>query len=124
MTEKHQTAAAPTETPTDTPAETPAKVPAPAAGDPARIDYPLPSGKIASSLAKPKGKHMRMAGRVGQMHPDDQTWQNYCLVAETTLVDGQPITAHDLDDMDLGDVTAMVAGLMAISQGKSPASAA
>lgn len=89
-----------------------------------RVDFKLPSGKTASMLKHPKGKDMRLAGRMGAAHPNDQTWQNYCLVAQTTEIDGKEILPDDVDEMSLGDVNKLVGALMEISQGKFPASAA
>jgi hypothetical protein len=89
---------------------------------PERHTFSLPSGKTAAILKQPKGWHMRMAGRAGQAHPNDGVWQNYCLVAETTLINGQAVTAEDVDQMPLGDVNELVGKLQEISQGKFPAS--
>lgn len=87
-----------------------------------RVDFKLSSGKTASMLKYPKGKDMRLAGRMASVHPTDQTWLNFCLVAQTTLIDGKEILPDHLDDMDLGDTNDLISKLQDITQGKFPAS--
>lgn len=71
---------------------------------------PLPSGKTAV-MARPKGRHLRNAGKVAPDAAADQIGFSYALIAAVTQVDGAPIVAEDLDDMDLGDVNALLAAV-------------
>ncbi|MEQ8585250.1 MAG: hypothetical protein RLO01_12170 [Thalassobaculaceae bacterium] len=101
---------------------TASKIDKPAGDGRERVDFKLPSGKTASMLKHPKGKDMRLAGRMATAHPTDQTWLNFCLVAQTTLIDGAEILPDNLDDFSLADTNELIGKLQDVTQGKFPAS--
>ena len=68
--------------------------------DPNYRDIPLPSGRIASTLIRPTGRHQRDAARVVGK---DTSMMTFALVAVTSKLDGQPVTAEELLELDLHD---------------------
>lgn len=64
----------------------------------------LPSGKTAV-IAPFKGKHVREAQKVAG---DDTSLIVFAMIALTTTIDGQPVVAEDLDEMDGMDVMALM----------------
>lgn len=67
------------------------------------------SGKRAQVLRKLKGKDLRLAGRASE--PGDQIGLAYHLLAQVVQINGSPITGEDLDELDLADVNAIIAGV-------------
>lgn len=85
---------------------------APGAASPApRKTITLPSGRVASILVKYKGRHViqasRMAGGVS-----DQMKFVFAIIAVKTLIDGQPITVEDIEEMDGDDVMKLMGEAM------------
>lgn len=60
----------------------------------------LPSGKVAT-IMEFKGKHIRKAAQIAE---GDSGLLIFALIAQCTLIDGQPIVAEQLDEMDGRDV--------------------
>lgn len=73
---------------------------APTEHDPLRRTIMLPSGRVAATLTHPTGRHQRDASRIAGK---DMSMMTFALVAATTTIDGQPVTAEELLDLDLHD---------------------
>lgn len=71
----------------------------------------LPSGRRATMLRQPKGRHQRDAVRsIG--NDKDQVSVIYALVAQTTTIDGRAVTYEDVLEMPLQDAGDLQVKLM------------
>jgi hypothetical protein len=74
-------------------------------------DFKLPTtGRTASTLRRPLGRHHRDAVRIAG---SDASMIPFALVAVTTKVDGQPVTAEQLLDFDMTDWQTMMVEVLA-----------
>lgn len=64
----------------------------------------LPSGRQAE-FQPMKGKHIRQAQKVSG---NDQDQFIFALIAQLVTIDGEPIVAEDIDEMDGKDVLALM----------------
>jgi len=63
-------------------------------------DITLPSGRVATTLVTPRGRHQRDASRIAGK---DSSMMTFALVAATTRINGAAVTAEDLLELPLPD---------------------
>lgn len=80
---------------------------APAKSD--RTSVTLSDGRVAK-IRKGKGRDMRLAAR-GVNPGTDPIGYAMALAAQLTEIDGSQIVAEDLDDMEMGDVSAIMGAM-------------
>lgn len=79
--------------------------PIPASTDSKFRTIVLPSGRVATTLRHPTGRHQRDASRIAGKDPSMMT---FALVAVTTRLDGREVAAEELLDLDLHDWMALL----------------
>lgn len=102
MTDKTEKTEAATESKAETAsAEAPAKN--------GRTSVTLSDGRVAV-IRKGKGRDMRLAAR-GVNPASDPIGYAMALAAQLTEIDGNQIVAEDLDEMEMGDVSAIMGAM-------------
>jgi hypothetical protein len=85
----------------------------PAATSNARGPLPLPSGKVAAVVRKPIGRDLIRAHTiVGAEDAENGPAVSMAIVAQIVTVGGERVTYEDLQEMDLGDVSALLAAAL------------
>lgn len=109
--------------PTDVARDEDGTVPGEPTRDGATKTWLLPSGKRATMLRMPRGRHLRAALKV--IGADrDQTTIMFALVAQCTTIDGKAITFEDVDEMNLPDVGDLQAKMSNAKEGAAQGKAA
>lgn len=65
----------------------------------------LPSGKTAKITSAFKGKHIRKAQA---MAGTDTSLLMFAIISQLTIIDGQPVTMEDIDELDGSDVLTLM----------------
>lgn len=86
-----------------------------------RYEVTLPSGRVASILARGKGKHVRHASRLAGSGASEIAL-TLAMIAVKCLVDGKPLTVEDVDELDDSDVWVLMGKVMGGKGAGSPPS--
>lgn len=85
-----------------------------------REEVTLPSGRQASVLNEPKGRHLALAARLAGPTVIPGTWSWWMAVAAVIVrVDGQPIVLEDIEGFSAADAQALFGLAVGKCQGDS-----
>lgn len=81
-----------------------------------RREFKLPtSGKTASVIVQGKGKHLRQAARIAGPQAN-QFDAMAAMAAVKCLIEGEPFTTEDLDELDEDDVNALLSEASGVAE--------